>query len=47
MKKFITLVFFAFLAIGVQAQQKVKQETIIDFKTPHVVELPVESVSSV
>ncbi|MBB2150404.1 DUF6370 family protein [Pedobacter gandavensis] len=38
MKKFITLMFFAFLAIGVQAQQKTKKEPAIDFKTPHIVE---------
>ncbi|MBC8984204.1 hypothetical protein H9X96_00270 [Pedobacter sp. N36a] len=38
MKKLITLVFFAFMAIGVQAQQKEKKEPVIDFKTPHVVE---------
>lgn len=38
MKKLITLMFFALMAIGVQAQQKAKKEPVIDFKTPHVVE---------
>ncbi|WP_316820994.1 DUF6370 family protein [Pedobacter gandavensis] len=39
MKKFITLMFFAVLALGVQAQEKAKKApVVINFEKPHVVE---------
>ncbi|WP_316752429.1 DUF6370 family protein [Pedobacter gandavensis] len=38
MKKFITLLFFALLAIGVQAQEKTKKAAVVNFEKPHVVE---------